>query len=382
MKKIIVGGGRTGRELASQLPDSVIVEIDPKKAEKLSDMDNVRVIIGDGSDENLLREVGIDDAEAFISLTNNDEINYRSALIAKKHGVPKIIVRVENPEDEERFRELGVQFIMFPTKMVANQIRDLLRYEIKKKKKPFEKIFVPILDENTVDRAFREALLIASVSRAKLIAASSMDIGMKRMERMAREMGVELEVILEREKLIDVIKRHLFYRNCVIAELLEKYLYYPDCIIIDHEELSIIDRLLNRRIVSRLIKSVSCPVLVARTFRYYRKILALIDSSEKSDKIGEISIQIAHLFGSDLFLLILEDISGETMEWIRRTGEEENVQIVEKNVKGNPMIEAVKEVKSQNYDLVVIPWRGSGVVSPDLIRKMIGGVSCSVLTIP
>jgi Trk K+ transport system NAD-binding subunit len=89
MKNILVGGGRVGRELAAQLPESVIIEINKEKREKLSALVGVKeVIIGDGSDEELLNRVGLNDVEAFISLTSNDDVNYRAAAIAKKQRRP------------------------------------------------------------------------------------------------------------------------------------------------------------------------------------------------------------------------------------------------------------------------------------------------------
>jgi len=282
MKKIIVGGGRAGRELAAQLQESVIIELNPEKREKLSELAGVEVIIGDGSDEELLKRVGLEEVEAFISLTGNDDVNYRAATIAKKHGVPKIIVRVEDPEDRERFRKLGIEYVMFPTKIVANIIGDLVHFGAEGISTPFEKILVPILDKNTVEKAFKEALLVASVARAEITAVSSMDIDRQEMESMAREMGVPLKILLEEEKLMDIIKKHLHYSGCVIIDHVKERLYPPDCIIIDQEELSILDKLFKRSVVLRLIKCASCPVLVARTFRYYERVLALLDSSDTS----------------------------------------------------------------------------------------------------
>jgi Trk K+ transport system NAD-binding subunit len=75
-------------------------------------------------------------------------------LSRRNNGVPKIIVRVEDPEDRERFQKLGIQYIMFPTKIVANLIGDLLRFDTVETLSPFDKILVPILNENTVEKAF------------------------------------------------------------------------------------------------------------------------------------------------------------------------------------------------------------------------------------
>ncbi len=385
MKKIIIGGGRAGRDLAAQLPESVIIEINTEKREKLLGLAGVEIIIGDGSDEELLKRVGLDDAEAFISLTSNDDVNYRAAAIAKKYGVPKIIVRVEDPEDRERFQKLGIESIMFPTKIVANLISDMMRSgfdaEATEIRTPFEKILVPILSKNTVEKAFKEALFVASVARAEVTAVSSEEIDRQEMESRAMEMGVPLKVLLGEEKLMDIIKKHLHYSGCIILDIVKEHLYYPDCIIIDHEELGILDKLFNRSVVLKLIKCASCPVLVARTFRYYERVLALLDSSDVSASVGRHAVQIAHSCGAELHLLILEVVPGELIDGIKKMGEKGNVRIIENWVQGNPMIEAVKEVKSGKYELAVIPWRGTGVIRSDLIGKIVNDAPCSVLTV-
>ena len=173
MKTIIIGGGRTGKELATQLPDSVIIEKNPEKVARLKALKaavaGVEVVIGDGCDEDLLKRVGLKDATTFISVTGDDDVNYRAARIAKRYGVPRIIARVEDPEDRARFQDLGVDYVIFPTKMIANLIVDLIRpREDKGIDVPFKKILVPILDESTVNRAFKEALLVASDARAEV----------------------------------------------------------------------------------------------------------------------------------------------------------------------------------------------------------------------
>lgn len=383
MKKIIVGGGRAGRELAAQLPGSVIIEINPEKREKLSELEGVKVVIGDGSDEELLKRVGLADVEAFISLTSNDDVNYRAAAIAKKYAVPKIIVRVEDPEDRERFQKLGIESIMLPTEIVANLIGDMMRFtaEVTEIRMPFEKILVPILSKNTVEKAFKEALLIASVARAEVTAVLSMGIDRQELESMAMEMGVPLKILLEEEKLMAIIKKHLHYPGCILMDHVKGHFYYPDCIILDQEELGILDKLFKRSVVLKLINCACCPVLVARTFRYYERVLALLDSSSTSESVGRYAVQVAHLCGAKLHLLILEIVQGELIDWIKKMGEKGNVRIIEKWIEGNPGIEAVKEVRSRNYELAVIPWRGTGVIRSDLIRKIVNDAPCSVLTV-
>ncbi len=382
MKTIIVGGGRAGKELAAQLPNAVIIENNPAKKAQLERLGGVEVVIGDGSDEELLKQVGLDDAGTFISLTGDDDVNYRAAAIAKRYGVPRIIVRVEDPEDQARFEELGVEYIMLPTKLVANLVLDLIRCP-RDVDIPFNKILVPILNEKAVEKAFKEALLIASVARAELTVIASPDIDRRAMEMLAMGLGVRLQILMEEEHLMQIIKRHLRYHGCIILERVKEHRYYPDCIIIDQEELGFMDRLLGRSIVLKLIRCASRPVLVARTFRYYERILAIIDSQDSADSVCRYSLLLAHLCGAEIDLLILSERGGvmDSVEWLKREGARANVRIKENRIEGNPMIEVVKEVKSGRYQLAVIPWRGSGVIRGDLIKRIINNAPCSVLTV-
>lgn len=380
MKNIIVGGGRAGKELAAQLPGSVIIEIDASKRDELSELAGVQVIIGDGSDEELLKHVGLADAKVFIALTNSDDLNYRAAAIAKRHGVPRIMVRVEDPGDRARFNELGIEHIIVPQKMVANLVADMMMHS-EERGRSFKKILVPILSKDTVNRAFKEALLISSIAMGGITAVMSGDIDGKEMENLAMEMGVPLKIFQEKEIQKGIIKKHLRNPGCIILDTIKAHFYFPDCIIIDQEELGFFARLFGRSIVLKLIRAASQPVLVARTFRYYEQVLTLLDASDTAERVGLHSVQIAHLCGADMNLLVLEDVPEEVIDGIRNNGKRWNVRIIEKRVEGNPMIEAVKEVKSGNYELTVLSWKGSGVIRADLIKKIVNDAPGSVLTV-
>ncbi len=379
MKNIIVGGGRAGKELAAQLSESVIIEIEPQKRDELSELEGVQVIIGDGSDEELLKQAGLEDATAFILLTGSDEANYRAAAIAKEHGVPRIMVRVEDPEARARFNELGVEHVMQPTKIVANLVADMMRPD--ESGRPFKKLLVPILNNDSVNKAFKEALLISSVAMGEITAVKSGDRDGKELEFMANDMGVPLTILPEKEESRGILRKYLRNHACIILDTVEEHFYSPDCIVIGPEELGFLDRLFGRSVVLQLIRTASRPVLVARTLRYYNQVLALLDASETAERVGKYSVQMARLCGAKMYLLVLEEVPRELIDGIRKLGEKGNVHIIEEWVEGNPMIEAVKEVKSGNYELTVLPWRGTGVIRVDLIKKIINDAPCSVLTV-
>ncbi len=100
-KVIIMGGGRIAIKTAHFLPDNTnitIIEADRDKCAKISAQvpKNVLVIHGDGRDTDLLVQEGIDDAQAFVALTEIAGTNILACLAAKRYGVFKTIAQVEN----------------------------------------------------------------------------------------------------------------------------------------------------------------------------------------------------------------------------------------------------------------------------------------------
>lgn len=100
-KIIIMGGGRIAIKTAHFLPDNIqitIIEADREKCVRISEKlpQNVLVIHGDGRDTDLLVQEGIDNAQAFVALTENAGTNILACLAAKRYGVFKTIAQVEN----------------------------------------------------------------------------------------------------------------------------------------------------------------------------------------------------------------------------------------------------------------------------------------------
>ncbi|GAA4346497.1 Trk system potassium transporter TrkA [Kangiella taiwanensis] len=95
---IIAGGGNIGQGLAKRLEKKMLVKIierDPKRAEELANnLEDTLVLQGDVSDEDLLNDENISEFDLFIAVTNDDEANIMSALLAKKLGVRKTMVLI------------------------------------------------------------------------------------------------------------------------------------------------------------------------------------------------------------------------------------------------------------------------------------------------
>jgi trk system potassium uptake protein TrkA len=100
-----------------------IVEEDKRRCQHLSEqLENVLVIKGDYTNIDLLQEEGLDQMDAFISLTKNSETNIISCLTARNHGVFKTIAQVENKEYIHISQNIGVDTLINKKLLAANAI--------------------------------------------------------------------------------------------------------------------------------------------------------------------------------------------------------------------------------------------------------------------
>jgi len=92
---MIVGGGNIGRRLAKTLEHDYevkLIEFNKKSCQKLAgELTRTLVLNGDGTDENLMQQEHVGDVDVFCALTNDDENNIMSALLAKQGGARKVI---------------------------------------------------------------------------------------------------------------------------------------------------------------------------------------------------------------------------------------------------------------------------------------------------
>ncbi len=92
---ILAGGGNIGLRLAQVLERKFnvkLIEYNPDAAERLSKLlDHTIVLLGDAADEELLREENIDKTDVFCAVTNDDQVNILSAMLAKRMGARKVM---------------------------------------------------------------------------------------------------------------------------------------------------------------------------------------------------------------------------------------------------------------------------------------------------
>ncbi len=96
---MLVGGGNIGFGLARRLEKSYSVKLiernQQRAAELAEQLQDTIVFYGDASDQELLAEENIDQVDLFITITNDDEANIMSAMLAKKMGAKKVMVLIQ-----------------------------------------------------------------------------------------------------------------------------------------------------------------------------------------------------------------------------------------------------------------------------------------------
>jgi len=126
---VIVGAGKVGYFLAKRLclnkHTVSIVEKDKQLCEEVAKELEALVINGDGCDPHILEEAGISRADVVAAVTGDDEDNLIICQLAKEiFKIKRAVGRVNNPDNEHTFSELGVDVPVDSTKIIAKIIEE------------------------------------------------------------------------------------------------------------------------------------------------------------------------------------------------------------------------------------------------------------------
>lgn len=129
---MIVGGGRIGYYLSKLLSDTnrniKLIEHDSEKCYQLADTlpDEVTVIHGDGTDQELLEEQGIERQDALVALTGIDEENIIVSMYAESKGINKVITKV-NRHSYSILGDIGLETVVSPQIVAGNLVTRYVR---------------------------------------------------------------------------------------------------------------------------------------------------------------------------------------------------------------------------------------------------------------
>ena len=115
---VIAGGGNIGFRLAKTLEKNnqvKLIERDARRARRVSELlENAIVLNGDAADEELLIEENIDSADVFAALTNSEEANILSAMLAKRLGAHKVMALINKPSYAELMESGSIDVAISP----------------------------------------------------------------------------------------------------------------------------------------------------------------------------------------------------------------------------------------------------------------------------
>ena len=125
-----MGCGRVGAQLAGLLAADghtvTVLDNDAYSFRRLPPDFNGTALVGNGLDEEVLKRAGIEEADAFVVVTQGDNRNVMAAQMAKHiFNVPKVVCRIYDPLRQELYNTLGLETIS-PTTVFAQILKEKL----------------------------------------------------------------------------------------------------------------------------------------------------------------------------------------------------------------------------------------------------------------
>ena len=130
MKVVIMGCGRVGAELATLLDreghEVTVLDLNMRSFGRLPVDFRGATVLGNGIDVDVLRRIGVGQADAFVAVTQGDNRNVMAAQIARAiFQVKHVVCRIYDPIREELYHSLGLETIS-PTKVGAALLKEAL----------------------------------------------------------------------------------------------------------------------------------------------------------------------------------------------------------------------------------------------------------------
>ncbi len=128
MRIVIAGCGRVGSDLALSLSDSghdvSVVDVDAWSFRRLGSAFNGTTHEGQAYDIRVMRDAGIEFADAFAAVTSFDNVNLMAVQVANQvFGVPKTVARLDDPRRTDAYRALNIRHVT-AGKLISRAVRE------------------------------------------------------------------------------------------------------------------------------------------------------------------------------------------------------------------------------------------------------------------
>ena len=137
MKIIIAGAGAVGTYLARMLSndrqDVVLIDADENRLARIGNELDIMTLVRNPTSLSGLRDAEVHKANLFIAVTPNESENLTCAMLAKQLGAKQTVARVDNyeymkPENLELFKNMGIESLIYPELLAAEDIKASARY--------------------------------------------------------------------------------------------------------------------------------------------------------------------------------------------------------------------------------------------------------------
>jgi Trk K+ transport system NAD-binding subunit len=431
MKVVIVGGGRMGKQLADTLPNSIIVENDHSKIRSLQNTyGEGRIVEGTGTSEDILRHSGIEEAQAIVIATDDDHTNYMVALIAERYNVPKVVVRVDDPQNVDIFHHIGIETVICPAIIAARMINSALYPHAREVSEIHIFDESPLMGKRMGDICLSDKCMVAAILRGHNLLRPDEDIVLQKGDHMivcstsgvapatediisdgesklrpfdsilaflrdekdlelvlketlclASNFDIGLTVVSQSDALLEEAKKmgeesgvSINSRKAdhgSLGQLTEKDFHEVQCAALSGE-CGHRNRKIETKELMKLIDSSHIPLLICRGGCPYKRIITFMGAADLCERSACIALKIALLTGGELHVMNCrdpEDLDQEKMLNLKRMGNMYGLRVKEEIVEGNPTIEFVSRVTSGEFDLAVINWE-SGILKKDVRKRM------------
>ena len=190
MKIVIVGGGKIGTELATQLTreehDVILIDNSRDAIRRIGNSLDMMFVYGNGGSLDVQRKAEVNESDLLIAVTSSDELNMIACMLARKLGCSNTIARVRNPEYSEQLYllkdEMSLSMTVNPEWTAASEIFRLMQLPAFLKRTAFAKGRVEIVEVelrpemsiantclNDVGKKLRVRMLVCAVQRGSSV---------------------------------------------------------------------------------------------------------------------------------------------------------------------------------------------------------------------